>query len=118
MQQKPLGRLLLELPFFDGRCDFSCGFEPLWDGKHHEGVEHALELLEMSCLPCFFIGFFEEKVVGLENLVGAVVNAEIVDTAEIAENGTDPRMLGRQLALPDGIQHDDAVELEHVVLSL
>lgn len=118
MQQRLQGQLLLELPFFDGRCDFSCGFESLWDREHHEGVEHALELLEMSCFPCFFVGLFEEKVVGLENLVGAIVNAEMVDAAEIAENGTDPRMLGRQLALPDGIQYNDTVELEHVVLPL
>ena len=118
MQQRPQGRLSLELPFFDGRCDFSCGFEPLRDGEHHESVEHALELLEMTVFSCFFVGFLEEEVVGLENLVRAVINAEVVDAAEVAENGTDPRVLGRQLALPDGIQRDDAVELEHVILSL
>ena len=118
MQQRPQGRLSLELPFFDGRCNFSYGFEPLWDGEHHESVEHALELLEMTGFSCFFVGFFEEEVVGLENLVRAVINAEVVDAAEVAENRTDPRVLGRQLALPDGIQRDDAVELEHVILSL
>ena len=118
MQQRPQGRLSLERPFFDGRCDFSCGIESLWDGEHHESVEHALELLEMTGFSCFFVGFLEEEVVGLENLVRAVINAEVVDIAEVAENGTDPRVLGRQLALPDGIQRDDAIELEHVILSL
>ena len=102
----------------DGIADSFHRLESLWDWEHYESVEHSQRLYENAGFAGFFVCLLEKEVIWLEDFVGAIVNTEVVDTTEVAENGTDPRMLGRQLALPDGIQRDDAVELEHVILSL
>ena len=81
-------------------------------------MEHALILAENACFTSLFVGFLEEKVVGLEDFVGSEINAKVVNAAEVAENWADPRMLGKLVALPNGIQGDDAVELEHGVFFL
>lgn len=43
--------------------------KPLRYRKHRKGVEHAFILAEDARLACFFVGFLEEKVVGLEDFV-------------------------------------------------
>ena len=72
----------------------------------------------MSGFAFFFVGLLEEKVVGLEDFIGTVVNIKVVDTAEVAEHRADPRVLYRQVALPDGVEGDNSVELQHVVFVL
>lgn len=81
-------------------------------------MEHALIFIKMSGFACLFVGFLEIEVVGLEDFIGTVVNIKVVDAAEVAEHGADPRVLYRQVALPDGIEGDDAVELQHRVFVL
>ena len=46
-------------------------------------MEHTLVFIKMSGFTCLFVGLLEEKVVGLQDFVGTVVNIKVVDTAEV-----------------------------------
>ena len=102
----------------DGIADSFHRLESLWDWEHYESVEHSQRLYENAGFAGFFVCLLEKEVIWLEDFVGAIVNTEIVDTTKVAEYWADPRVLCRQLPLPDGVEDDDTVELQHGVFVL